>query len=126
MMPTAGRLGEGLVREFRKRLALMRESAMRAAALEGTELGTLEPHQAGTPGEDAPAELAAAVLSSLEGRDRHALDEIDAAQARLEAGVFGSCEDCHGPIPLPRLRALPTTRHCVHCQVRAEARTAGA
>jgi RNA polymerase-binding protein DksA len=119
-------MGERLVREFRKRLRVMREQLIRAAALESAELSTLERHQAGNLDEDVPAELAAAVLSRLEGRDKHALDEIDAAQARLEAGLFGTCEGCHGSIPLARLHAMPTARHCLDCQTRAEAKAAAA
>jgi RNA polymerase-binding protein DksA len=119
-------MGDGLVREFRKRLLVLREQLIRAAAMESAELSTLERHQAGNLDEDVPAELATVVLSRLEGRDKHALDEIDAAQARLEAGVFGSCEDCHGPVSLARLRATPTTRRCVDCQARAEAKAAAA
>jgi RNA polymerase-binding transcription factor DksA len=60
------------------------------------------------------------LLSRLEGRDRHALDAIDAAQARLAAGTYGTCERCVRPIPLERLRATPTTRFCVACQHREE------
>jgi DnaK suppressor protein len=84
------------------------------------ELATLEAHQPGAPMEDVATALATQILSRLEGRERHDLDEIDAAQARLEAGTFGVCEGCRQPIPLARLRAMPTARSCVGCQTRAE------
>jgi RNA polymerase-binding transcription factor DksA len=60
------------------------------------------------------------LLSRLEGRERHELDEIRAAQGRLETGAFGVCEKCQRPIPVPRLRAVPWTRACVTCQSREE------
>jgi RNA polymerase-binding transcription factor DksA len=63
---------------------------------------------------------AMAILSRLEGRERHELDEIAAAQARLESGVFGVCERCGKAIPLARLRALPITRSCLACEAARE------
>jgi RNA polymerase-binding transcription factor DksA len=43
------------------------------------------------------------------------LAELDAAAARLEGGVYGTCEVCGAPIPEERLHALPTARACVRC-----------
>lgn len=43
------------------------------------------------------------------------LDELDAALARLEAGTWGDCERCGGPIGRQRLTALPETRTCITC-----------
>ncbi len=37
---------------------------------------------------------------------------IDKAMARIEAGVYGRCDECEEPIALERLRALPYTRLC--------------
>ena len=61
-----------------------------------------------------------AVLSRLGEREKHELDEIFSAQARLEAGTFGVCEACGRPIPIARLRAMPTARHCAPCEAREE------
>lgn len=43
------------------------------------------------------------------------LEEITAALARLDADSAGRCESCGEPIPLARLQARPTARHCVSC-----------
>ncbi|MBJ7595137.1 MAG: TraR/DksA C4-type zinc finger protein [Candidatus Dormibacteraeota bacterium] len=51
--------------------------------------------------------------------------EIDQALARLDAGAYGLCEVCGGPIPGERLRAIPWAALCVPCSgslVRAGAR----
>ena len=64
--------------------------------------------------------LARTVAATDEER-RHEMDEIDAAQARLEAGRFGVCERCQQAIPLARLRAMPAARHCATCQPHHEA-----
>jgi len=37
---------------------------------------------------------------------------LDAALARLDAGVYGRCDSCEEPIALERLKALPYTRLC--------------
>ena len=106
----------GLKEEFRRRLAQARSEIHARVATTDDELATLEAHQAGSPPEDATTEIASAILSRLEGREKHELDEIDAAQARLATGSYGACEEGHGTIPLERLRAVPTTRYCVTCQ----------
>lgn len=104
------------VEEFRERLAMARREIHATVATTDDELATLEAHQAGSPPEDVVSEMASAILSRLEGRQKRELDEIDAAQARLAAGTYGACEHCHGAIPLERLRAVPIARYCVTCQ----------
>lgn len=44
------------------------------------------------------------------------LGKIDAALQRFEEGVYGTCQECGKPIPLPRLEALPFTQYCVACK----------
>ena len=46
---------------------------------------------------------------------RHQLVEIEAAQARLDAGTYGSCETCGEPIGEARLEARPAARTCIRC-----------
>jgi RNA polymerase-binding transcription factor DksA len=100
---------------------MARRELFRRVATTDTELDTLEAHQAGNITEDVATELATTVLSRLEGQEKRELDEIEAALARLETGVFGVCDACHAQIPLTRLRAMPTARYCVTCQMRREA-----
>jgi DnaK suppressor protein len=49
---------------------------------------------------------------------RHHLAEIDAAEARLEAGTYGTCENCGEPIAEGRLEARPVARTCIRCASR--------
>lgn len=116
----------GAVEEFRRLLQEARARLIRTVAETEDELASLEPDQSGAPGADVPRKLSTALLAQLDGRERHELDEIDAAQARLAAGAFGVCEACVRPIPLARLRARPTARLCVACQAREEAREGAA
>lgn len=110
-----------LTAEFRQRLTEMRLSLARTVATTDEELATLEAQQPSDFGEGSATGVVGDLLARLEGRERHELDEIDAAQRRLEAGVFGVCEGCHRAIPLARLRAVPTARRCATCQAREEA-----
>jgi RNA polymerase-binding transcription factor DksA len=111
---------ESVVKEFERRLRQARREVWRTVVRTDEELATLETHQAGAPIEDAATVAVAGVLSRLDGAERHRLDEIDAAQARLAAGTFGACERCSTAIPLARLRAVPTARCCIACERVAE------
>ena len=116
---------QSLVKAFERRLRKARRDMWRIVARTDEELATLEGHQAGPPVEDASTTSVAAVLSRLDGAQRHLLDEIDAAQARLAAGTFGTCQQCARAIPLARLRAVPATRLCVDCERAAERARSG-
>ena len=48
-------------------------------------------------------------------RTLEAIAEIQQAVRRIEAGTYGRCERCGGPIAAERLEAIPFTRHCVGC-----------
>jgi RNA polymerase-binding transcription factor DksA len=46
---------------------------------------------------------------------RIALTDVNAALAAFDAGTYGTCEVCGGPIGVARLAALPAARRCVTC-----------
>ena len=61
------------------------------------------------------------------GYDRPTLDVLtasarqriaDAAHAlrRMSEGTYGLCEQCHKPVPLGRLRAMPHAATCAVCE----------
>jgi len=114
------RLDTGRIEEFRGLLREARQQLFRTVAVTDDELASLAAHEPGALIEDSGRRAVEDLLGRLEGRERHELDEIQAAQARLETGAFGICETCRGAIPLPRLRAVPWARHCVGCQTREE------
>jgi len=64
------------------------------------------------------------VLSGLDHvqllRDQEELVEIDAARGRIRDGSYGLCRECEEPIPLARLRAMPTARLCLQHQAEWE------
>jgi DnaK suppressor protein len=58
-------------------------------------------------------------LALLEN-EQQLLVDIDDALARIKAGTYGRCENCHREIPRERLEALPYARYCIECAERLE------
>lgn len=59
----------------------------------------------------------------LRGREKHFLDKIDRALAKIDSGEFGTCDECGEEISLKRIEARPETTLCIRCkedQERAE------
>jgi len=54
-------------------------------------------------------------IEALARQAAHHLEEIDAALARIDASLYGSCELCRRPIGAERLGARPTARTCIGC-----------
>ena len=69
--------------------------------------------------EEAQEQTIARLLARLDDRGNAELRTIDRALILIEAGAYGTCEDCGEPIPVERLEVLPAATTCVFC---AEAR----
>lgn len=54
-------------------------------------------------------------VEALVRQARAHLAEIDAAEARLESGTYGTCAGCGRPVGQERLLARPTARECIAC-----------
>lgn len=98
--------------ELRRRRAAILEVTRRAdaerSALSAAERG----HEVE---EEAQAEQALADLERLGEAERLELQRIDGALQRIEAGAYGSCAECGGPIERKRLEALPWAVRCAGC-----------
>lgn len=53
---------------------------------------------------------------ALSAQARAAVDEIDRALAKIDAGTYGICERCGEPIKKARLKALPYAALCIECK----------
>lgn len=53
---------------------------------------------------------------ALRDRNQLHLADVDAALARLEAGTYGTCVSCGGPVGAERLEALPWAALCITCK----------
>jgi DnaK suppressor protein len=56
--------------------------------------------------------------AALARQARQHLADIDAALARLDAGQYGTCVRCGGPISPARLAARPAAATCITCAAR--------
>ncbi|RMI13361.1 TraR/DksA family transcriptional regulator [Cellulomonas triticagri] len=68
--------------------------------------------------EDATIAYERRLLDALAHDVRERVAEVDAALDRLERGTYGTCTRCHRPVPVERLRALPSAATCVTCASR--------
>ena len=67
-------------------------------------------------GDSASETLDREMEFSIGDNAEHLLESIDAALARIDAGTYGNCERCGGPIAADRLEALPWATKCIECK----------
>jgi RNA polymerase-binding transcription factor DksA len=78
------------------------------------------------PNEEGQEDELADQLALLDARGQEEIHAIDRALARIAADEFGYCSEGGEPIPLARLRALPTAETCVAHAEQADARARAA
>ncbi len=83
---------------------------------EGIEMRQMRRDEADWPDQAADAE-AATVAERLSDGELAELAELEAALARIDAGVYGSCEECEEPISEQRLAVIPEARLCMGCML---------
>ena len=64
---------------------------------------------------DVDSLLEREVADASAGRARDAIEDIDAALARMDGGSYGLCQPCGLRIPVERLEVIPHARFCVPC-----------
>jgi RNA polymerase-binding transcription factor DksA len=57
-------------------------------------------------------------LEHLAAAARGGISDAANALRRMSEGTYGLCENCHKPIPLGRLRAMPHAVCCTQCHRR--------
>jgi DnaK suppressor protein len=102
-----------------------RRRLLRQAALDDESFKKMIDDRESELEEHAQEERISSVLKNLEDREQERLREIDAALARIEAGVYGKCENCGRGIDETRLRAIPTTLLCASCSTELDKRGTG-
>jgi RNA polymerase-binding protein DksA len=125
-MSTKSGLDPAALERFRQQLFELKRNA--AAAVEARLHGQGEyrkdeaglPRHADETDDDAAAETQRQADVAHLARTATALDEIDAALARVDTGDYGLCIECDEPIDLRRLQAYPAALRCARCQQQAE------
>jgi DnaK suppressor protein len=93
-------------------LAEIREATERVEDHPYAELSGAAPDS----GEAATADVMIDLEHAAVSRDLQEMRSIDAALARISAGTFGVCIDCHAEIAAERLNAYPSASRCIDCQ----------
>jgi RNA polymerase-binding transcription factor DksA len=70
--------------------------------------------------EDEPNAELLEVEVGLIANESALLTDVTDALRRLDAGTFGTCEECGRRIARTRLDAVPYARHCIRCAKVAE------
>lgn len=106
---------EGLMQSLRERLETERQELLLRLANQtvgNMPEGACYGDRGAEDATDVYEQTAALTLSThFQGR----LKAIEEALARLVAGTYGVCENCHRPIEEARLAVLPDTTRCYAC-----------
>lgn len=83
-----------------------------------SELSTVDQHPADVGSETFERTKDLSVQEDVDGR----LADIERALGKLDAGTYGTCEECGRAIPDERLEAVPAARFCIEHQSAQERR----
>jgi DnaK suppressor protein len=101
--------------EFAQQLRQQREALLKEVAAGEADLRSSESERASELEERAQEALATRLFARLDDRRKQQIEAIDRALQRIALGTYGICIRCGEPIPLARLRALPTALVHVQC-----------
>jgi DnaK suppressor protein len=101
--------------EYAQQLRQERQAILQEVAAGEADLRSMESERASELEERAQEARATRMFARLEDRRKQRIEEIDQVLQRIALGTYGICERCGEPIPIARLRALPTARVHVQC-----------
>jgi DnaK suppressor protein len=97
-------------------LTRLRDRLVRACAHEAAQAHEHRSSASGLIGRtDVDSVLEREVAEAAIDRSNKAIIDIFNALLRLDAGSYGTCEQCGTPIPSARLEAIPQARLCSSC-----------
>lgn len=95
----------------------MEDEALRNSGQAGAgDLSSMPFHMADLGTDNFEQEMTLGLIENEEEEMREITDALD----RIEAGIFGVCEECNKPIPKDRIRAIPYAKLCVECKRKEE------
>jgi len=68
----------------------------------------------------ATSDLTLNLNVEIRERERHLLNKIEVALAKIDDGSFGVCDDCGEAIAPGRIQARPVTTLCIKCKEEEE------
>jgi DnaK suppressor protein len=97
----------------------MADSALNKTRSESSgDLSSMPTHMADIGSDNYEQGLTLTLMESEES----VLTQVEAALERIDAGVYGLCDECDGKIPKTRLKAIPFTPYCVKCATEIQSR----
>jgi DnaK suppressor protein len=110
------------IADFQRQLLEQREALLGLEAASAESAGTVELDQTRMGRLSRMDALQGqAMLKEKERRRGAALQRIDAALRRIEAGQYGNCLRCDEPIGVQRLQVDPANPLCIRCASEADA-----
>jgi RNA polymerase-binding protein DksA len=112
--------------EFRRLLLAERDRLLQELAALGErlqqveEIGLVEAANEDDYGDVASEAFEREKGFALETSVQGMLRMVEDALRKLDAGTYGTCERCGGPIDVERLRALPFASLCIRCKAEQE------
>ena len=74
----------------------------------------------GDSADRAAASLDRDIMVDSAARETKQIRDIEAALAKIDAGTYGTCEECQTTIPIARLEYMPNVQYCIECQEKLE------
>jgi RNA polymerase-binding protein DksA len=72
------------------------------------------------PGDEGTETFEKEASLAMQGNLQVILDEVDHALHKLDAGTYGSCDECGKEIPIERLEVRPQATLCIACKSKVE------
>ena len=108
------------IRKMQQRLIIRRDALRHTLAGEVNALR--RPRDTGI-GDEADLSLATSqdeIGSQMAEVESRELMQVERALEKMRTGRYGKCDNCDGPIGLPRLQAVPNATQCISCARKEE------
>ena len=108
------------LKRFKALLSSERDSLIRKANKTIQEEATFDTNELPDEIDQASAEYNHSFVFRLRDREQFYLAKLQKALNKIEAGDFGTCEECGEQITPKRLEARPVTSLCIRCKEEQE------
>ena len=109
-----GKLTKTELKKFRADLLALREKVY--ASVDAARLNVKHHNEADNVGDGGANIFDKFLALERQGNTKDILNRIDEAVKRIDAGTYGTCLMCGGPIRRVRLEVQPFSKHCIKCQ----------
>ncbi len=108
------------LKRFKKLLEEKKKKALLSARKTLAEEATLDTDDLPDEIDLASSEYQQGMALRLRDREKFLIEKIDRALEKIEAGSFGTCEECSEEISVKRLEVRPETTMCIRCKEEQE------